>query len=92
MNYTRGRSFFRALFIASVLGLIVYGVLFLPKDFLGPEPPIAPTMAKFGFCPFFLFLGAVLLPIFSAVGWVATTLLKNQQENEEDNLEDPDDY
>ena len=82
MNYTRGRNFFRALFVVSVLGLIVYGVFFLPEDFWGPEPPIEPTRAKFGFCPVFLFLGAVLLPILSAVGWLTTTLLKNQQERE----------
>jgi len=82
MNYTRGRNFFRALFIVSVLGLIVYGVFFLPEDFWGPEPPIEPTRVKFGFCPVFLFLGAVLLPILSAVGWLTTTLLKNQQERE----------
>jgi hypothetical protein len=92
MNYTRGRNFFRALFIISVLGLIVYGLFFLPEDFLGPEPPIAPTMVKFGFCPVFLFLGAVLLPIFSAVGWVATTLLMNQQEKEKNDLEEPYDF
>ena len=91
MNYTRGRNFFRALFLVSVLGLIAYGVFFLPKDFWGPEPPIAPTMVKFGFCPIFLFLGAVLLPILSAIGWLTTTLLKNQQERERRNLEDSDD-
>jgi len=88
MNYTRGRNIFRALFIVSVLGLIAYGVFFLPENFWGPEPPIAPTMVKFGFCPVFLFLGVVLLPILSAIGWVATTLLKNQQEREMTDLEE----
>lgn len=92
MDYTRGRNFFRALFIISVLGLIVYGVFFLPEDFWGPEPPIVPSMNKFGFCPVFLFLGAVLLPIFSAVGWVATTMLKNQREKEKNDLEESDDF
>lgn len=90
MNYTRGRNFFRALFIVSVLGLIAYSVFFLPEDFWGPQPPIEPTMVKFGFCPFFLFLGAVLLPILSAVGWLVTTLLKNQQERERTDLEEHD--
>ena len=92
LNYTRGRNFFRALFIVSVLGLIAYGVFFLPEDFWGPEPPIEPTMVKFGFCPVFLFLGAVLLPILSAVGWLTTTLLKNQQERERIDLEEHDDF
>jgi len=87
LNYTSGRNFFRVLFIVSVLGLIAYGVFFLPEDFWGPEPPIEPTMVKFGFCPVFLFLGAVLLPILSAVGWVTTALLKNQQERERIDLE-----
>ena len=91
MNYTRGRNFFSALFIVSVLGLIAYGVFFIPEDFWGSEPPIEPTMIKFGFCPVFLFLGAVLLPILSAVGWVTTTLLKNQQERERVHLEEHDD-
>ena len=91
MNYTRGRNFFRALFVVSVLGLIAYGVFFLPEDFWGPEPPIAPTMVRFGFCPAFLFLGAVLLPILSAVGWITTTLLKHQQERERFGLEESDD-
>jgi hypothetical protein len=72
--------------------LIAYGVFFLPKDFWGPEPPIVPTMVKFGFCPAFFFLGAVLLPILSAVGWVATTLLKKQQEREMINQEEHDSY
>jgi hypothetical protein len=88
LNYTRGRNIFRALFIVSVLGWIVYAVFFLPEDFWGPEPPIEPTMVKFGFCPVFLFLGAVLLPILSAVGWVTTTLLKNRQERERIDLEE----
>jgi len=92
MNYTRGRNFFRALFIVSILGLIVYGVFFLPEDFWSPEPPIEQMMVKFGFCPVFLFLGAVLLPILSAVGWVATTVLKNQQERERLDLEEHDDF
>lgn len=92
MNYTRGRNFFRALFIVSVLGLIAYGVFFLPEGFWGSEPPIEPTMTRFGFCPVFLFLGAVLLPILSAVGWVTTALLKNQQERERVALEEHDDY
>jgi hypothetical protein len=91
MDYTRGRNFFRALFIVSVLGLIAYGVFFLPENFWGPEPPIAPTTVRFGFCPAFLFLGAVLLPVLSAVGWVTTTLLKNQQERERIDLEEGDD-
>ncbi len=91
MNYTRGRKFFRALFIISVLGLIVYSVFFLPEDFWGPEPPITPTMVKFGFCPAFLLLGAVLLPILSGIGWVTTTLLKNQQERDRIDLEEHDD-
>ena len=88
LNYTRGRNVFRALFIVSVLGWIVYAVFFLPEDFWGPEPPIEPTMVKFGFCPVFLFLCAVLLPILSAVGWVTTTLLKNRQERERIDLEE----
>ena len=92
MNFTRGRNFFRALFIVSVLGLIVYGVFFLPDDFWSTEPPIEPTIVKFGFCPVFLFLGAVLLPILSAVGWVATTLLKNKQKRERIDLEKHDDF
>jgi hypothetical protein len=91
MNYTTGRNLFRALFIASVLGLIAYGVFFLPEGFWGPEPPIEPTMDRFGFCPVFLLLGAVLLPILSAVGWVATALLKRQQERGRVDLEDQDD-
>jgi hypothetical protein len=92
LNYTRARNFFRAFFIVSVLGLIVYGVFFLPEDSLGPKPPIEPTMVRFGFCPVFLFLGAVLLPILSAVGWVVTTMLKNQQERERNDLEEHDDF
>ena len=92
LNYTRSRNLFRALFIVSVLGLIAYGVLFLPKDFWGPEPPIEPTMVRFGFCPVFLFLGAVLLPIFSLVGWVTTALLKNWQERERIDLEEHDEF
>jgi hypothetical protein len=91
MNYTRSRNFFRALFIVSVLGWIVYGVFFLPENFWGTEPPIEPTTVKFGFCPVFLFLGAVFLPILSAVGWLVTTLLKNQQERERITLEEQDD-
>jgi hypothetical protein len=90
LNYTRSRNFFRALFIVSILGWIVYGVFFLPQDFWGSEPPIEPTMVKFGFCPIFLFLGAVLLPVLSAVGWVTTTLLKKQQERERIGLEEHD--
>lgn len=90
MNHTGGRNFFRALFIVSVLGWIVYAVFFLPEDFWGPEPPIEPTMVKFGFYPVFLFLGAVLLPILSAVGWVTTGLLKNRQERERIDLEEHD--
>ncbi len=90
MNYKRGRNFFRALFIVSVLGWIVYAVFFLPEDFWGPEPPIEPTMVKFGFYPVFLFLGAVLLPILSAVGWATTGLLKNRQERERIDLEEHD--
>jgi Na+/H+ antiporter NhaB len=82
LNYTKLRNFFRALFIVSVVGWIVYGVFFLPEGFGGPEPPIVPTMSKFGFYPVFLFLGAVLLPIFFAVGWVATTLRMNKQKKE----------
>lgn len=82
LNYTRGRNFFTVLFIVSVLGLIAYAVFFLPDGFWGPEPPIGPTMGRFGFCPAFLFLGAILLPVLSAVGWVTTTLLKKQQERE----------
>ena len=81
-----------ALFIVSVLGWITYGVFFLPVDFWGPEPPIEPTMVKFGFCPVFLFLGAVLVPILSAVGWVTTMLLKNQQEREKIGPEDHQDF
>ena len=81
-----------ALFIVSVLGLIAYGVFLLPEAFWGPEPPIEPTMVRFGFCPVFLFLGAVLLPIFSLVGWVATALLKNRQEREELDLEGDDEF
>jgi hypothetical protein len=92
LNYTRARNFFRALFIVSVLGLIVYGVFFLPEDSLGPEPPIEPTMVRFGFCPVFLFLGAFLLPILSAVGWVVNTMLKNQQERERNDLEEHNDF
>jgi hypothetical protein len=92
LNYTRGRNFFRALFIVSVLGWIAYGVFFLPEDFWGPEPPIEPTMVKFGFCLVFLFLGAVLLPILSAVGWVTITLLKKQQEQGRIGLEGHDDF
>ena len=80
-----------ALFIISVLGLIVYGAFFLPEDFWGPGPPIVPTMVKFGFCPVFLFLGTVLLPILSAIGWLVTTQLKNQQEREKIDLEEHDD-
>jgi hypothetical protein len=91
MNYTTGRNLFRALFIVSVLGLIVYGVFFLPEGFWGTEPPIEPTMVKFGFCPVLLVLGAVLLPILSAVGWVATALLKKQQERGRIGLEDHED-
>jgi hypothetical protein len=91
MNYTRGRNLFRALFIVSVLGLIAYGVFFLPEAFWGPGPPFAPTMVKFGFYPVFLFLGAVLLPVLSAVGWLTTTWLKNQQERERIDLEEHDD-
>ena len=49
-------------------------------------------MVKFGFCPVFLFLGAVLVPILSAVGWVTTMLLKNQQEREKIGLEDHQDF
>jgi hypothetical protein len=74
LNYARGRRIFRAVFIISVLGLIGYGAFFLREGFWGPEPPIEPTTVKFGFCPVFLFLGAV--------GWLTTTLLKNQQERE----------
>ena len=88
MNYTRGRNIFGALFVVSVLGLLVYAVFFLPEDFWGPEPPIEPTTVRFGFCPAFLFLGAVLLPILAAVGWVVTTLLKHQQERERAGLEE----
>jgi O-antigen/teichoic acid export membrane protein len=91
MNYTRSRNLFRALFIISVFALILYSVFFLPDDFLGSEPPIAPTMVKFSFCPVFIFLGAVLLPILSAIGWVATTLLKNQQEKDRIDIEEHDD-
>jgi hypothetical protein len=92
LNYTRGRNVCRALFLVSVLGLIAYGVFFLPEDFWGPEPPIEPTMVKFGFYPVFLLLGAVLLPILSAVGWVTTTLLKNRQERERIDLEEHDEF
>jgi uncharacterized membrane protein len=90
LNYTKGRNLFRALFIISVLGLIVYGVFFLTEDFWGPEPPIEQTMVRFGFCPVFLFLGAVLLPILSAFGWVTTTRHKNQQERARIDLEEYD--
>ncbi len=90
LNYTRGRNICRAFFIVSVLGWIAYGAFFLPEDFWGPEPPIEPTMVRFGFCPVFLFLGAVLLPLLSAVGWVAITLLKNQQERARIDLEEHD--
>lgn len=77
MNYTRGRNFFRALFIVSVLGLIAYSVFFLPEDFWGPEPPIEPTMVKFGFCPFFLFLGvSTLLILFGLIRAAANKLIK----------------
>jgi hypothetical protein len=71
--------------------MIVYGVIFLPDDFWGPEPPIQPTMVKFGFYPVFLFLGAVSLPILSAVGWLTTTLLMNRQERERIDQEEHDD-
>lgn len=80
MNYTRGRNFFRALFVLSALGLATYGAVLLSQGSWGPEPPIEPSMGKFGFYPVFLFLGAVLVPILSAVGWVATELLKKSQE------------
>jgi hypothetical protein len=32
------------------------------------------------------------LPILSAVGWVGTTMLKNQQERERNDLEEHDDF
>jgi hypothetical protein len=92
LNYTRARNVFSALFVVSVLGLVAYGVFFLPEGFWGPEPPIAPTTGKFGFCPVFLFLGATLLLIISAVGWVTTALLKNRQEKERIDLEEQDDF
>jgi hypothetical protein len=92
MNYTRGRNFFRALFIISVLGWIVYGVFFLPEDFWGSEPPIEPTMGRFGFYRVFLFLGAALLPILSAVGWVATTVLEKKQQRDRIDLEEHDEF
>ena len=92
MNYTRGRNFLRALFIVSVLGLTAYVLFFLPEGFWGPEPPIAPTRSRFGFCPVFLFLGAVLLPILSGVGWMTTTVLKNRQERERIDLEEHDEF
>jgi hypothetical protein len=66
--------------------------LSVTQDLESKTPPIEPTMVKFGFCPVFLFLGAILLPIISAVGWVTTTMLKNQQERESFDPENDDDF
>ena len=74
MNYKKTRTALAIVIGLSVAGWVLFGLFFLPEDFVGPEPPIAPSAEPFGFCPFFLLIAALLVPIVSAVGWVTTTM------------------
>ena len=74
MNYKKARTALAIAIGLSAVGWVLFGLFFLQEDFVGPEPPIVPANEPFGFCPFFLLIAALLVPIVSAVGWVTTTM------------------
>jgi hypothetical protein len=80
MNYKKTRTALAIVIGLSAVGWVLFGLFFLPEGFVGPEPPIALSAEPFGFCPFFLLIVALLVPIVSGVGWVMTTMLSIRED------------
>ena len=80
MNYKKTKTALAIVIGLSAVGWVLFGLFFLPEDFVDPEPPIAPSAEPFGFCPFFLLIAALLVPIVSGVGWVMTTMLSIRED------------
>lgn len=80
MNYEKARVFCTIVFGVSVIGWAVFGLFFLPEDFLGSGPPLAPSTGPNNLWHFLLFFVALLTPVMSALGGLTTTILIMREE------------
>ena len=75
MDFPKARAVFRAVFLISTVGWVVFGLFLAPDDFTVSQLPIARAFDPHSFWSSLLLFGSILTPIAASCGWIVMTIL-----------------